>query len=323
MLHIPTVASLLIDFPSTHKALWEENLTLLFPYRKQWIKAFLQCLEIDQFLDKVQTADFNLLQEWTQVLTQAGLPYNLAMPSLTTWRGALQLNKEETFSTTELLKNLQKGSWDEIQKMEQIPAIYHLWASFQKQDFQSAVPNAHEILTNAPQDEVVLYIIGNAYFYLGEYVWATTFLERAVHFGMNEAKDVGTLIEQAHQELEEKAQELPLTYWQEWAEKLISVKEWQTLEKISNLIETQIPAFPKADLMYYRALCAEQDTKKSLQLFTKAIELTPKHYFYTQRGEVYLKLNKKKEAIADFRMAISLNEEDDKARQYLESLGKK
>jgi predicted RNA polymerase sigma factor len=38
---------------------------------------------------------------------------------------------------------------------------------------------------------------------------------------------------------------------------------------------------------------------------------------------VYLKLKKKKEAASDFRTAIQLNEEDDQARQLLESINNK
>ncbi len=325
MLHIPSLSSLLAISPQPipDQKLWEENLTLLFPYRKQWVKAFLQCLEIEGFMERIKTADFNLLQDWVQKLTNLGVSYNFAMPSLTAWRGALQLPNEEGFETAHLLNYLQNHAWQEILNLDKIPEFYHLWAFFQKKEYENSVLKAKELLIHSPQDVVVLYILGKAYFHLGEYLWAVEFLERALQFGLTEAEDAPFLIEQSRKKLEEQTQELPLAYWQDWAEKLIAAKEWQVLEKMSDLVEAQVADFPKADLLYYRALCCEYDLKKSILLFTKAIEITPKHYFYTQRAEVYLKLKRKKEAVSDFRTAIQLNEEDDQARQGLENLEKK
>jgi tetratricopeptide (TPR) repeat protein len=325
MLHIPTVASLLVTVPNppSNKKLWEENLTILFPYRKQLISAFLQCLEIEGFIDKIKTADFNLLQDLVQKLTDLRVQYNFAMPSLTAWRSALQLSNEETFKIADLLNYLQSNSWQEILTLNHIPEFYKLWAFFQKKDYQNAVIKAKELLINAPQDEVVLYILGNSSFHLGEYLWAVEFLESSLLFGMTEAEDIRFLIEQSRQKLEEQAQQLPLSYWQTWAEKLIVTREWKVLEKLTDLVEKQVLNFPKADLFYYRGLCCEHDFKKSILFFTQAIDSNPKHYFYTQRGEVYLKLKKKKEAASDFRIAIQLNEEDDQARQLLESIDKK
>lgn len=325
MLHIPTVASLLVAVPNpiSNKKLWEENLIILFPYRKHSINAFLQCLEIEGFIDKIKTADFNLLQDLVQKLTDLQVPYNFTMPSLTTWRGALQFSNEETFKIADLLNYLKNNSWREIITLSQIPEFYRLWAFFQKQDYQNAVIKAKELLINSPQDEVVLYILGNSFFHLGEYLWTVEFLESSLLFGMTEAEDVRLLIEQSRQKLEEQAQQLPLSYWQTWAEKLILTKEWKVLEKLIDLVEKHVLNFPKDDLFYYRGLCCEYDFKKSILFFTQAIEINPKHYFYTQRGEVYLKLKKKKEAASDFRTAIQLNEEDDQARQLLESINNK
>lgn len=317
MLNPHLISALIAEFPNWNQAVeLEKKLNILFPFQKTETENFVKVFEIPDFFRKIEKADFNVLQEFSTVLIDLGTPYNLAMPTLTSWRSALALRQKK--GILELIDLLEKQNWQQVLTItESLFLPYIAFAKMQTADNEGAISDYKSILETEPQNTVIWYILGKIYLTNQDHLSAVDAFEKAVLFGF-ENENLQTELALARNNFENSVQQENAEYWLSYMEKLAAFHELEKLEKIAIKMLAN-PDFPQAEANYFCGFAYKNtDFEKAISHFDKAIELGAQSFFYTQRGIAKFNLQQLKQAAEDFKQAIKLNSEDDQARQYLE-----
>jgi tetratricopeptide (TPR) repeat protein len=316
MLNAPIIGALLVEVPSFSL----QQLHLLFPSQMPACEAFMKATSLPDFLAKIANADFNTLEQFSMGLTNMGVPYNLAMPTLTTWRSAL--SQQQAQGMGPLLSALQSEQWEMIKNLQNpILLRYAALAKLKTGDFAGASADFLKLLETEPQNTDFLCGLARCYVQLDSAIDAVAAFEKALMFDNTLEGALLPELREARSKAEASLANMPNEYWLAYLEKLFASQQFEQLGKTAQRF-LQKEGFPQAEVHFYIGLSlqAQYNYKEAIQQFDKALALKEDHLYYTHRGIAKYNSNKGKDALKDFQKALAINEEDDQARQYLEML---